>query len=101
MTSSLDSEAVRHVAHLSRLKVSDEEVARYAVQLSTVLAYFEQLNELDTTQIEPTAHPGSVHNVFREDTVGPSLDPDHALSNAPDRQDTFFRVPKVFDQENA
>lgn len=101
MTSPLDEAAVRHVAQLARLKITDEEVARYAEQLSKVLDYFKQLNELNTTGIEPTAHPLPISNVFREDIVDPSLHPDQALGNAPDRQDDFFRVPRVLDQDSA
>ena len=101
MASTLDEAAVRHVAHLARLRITDEEVARYAAQLSTILRYVEQLNELDTTGVEPTAHALGVSNVFRDDTVRPSLDAARALSNAPDRQDDFFRVPKVLDQDDA
>jgi aspartyl-tRNA(Asn)/glutamyl-tRNA(Gln) amidotransferase subunit C len=101
MADLLDEAAVRHVAHLARLEVSDEEVARFAEQLSTILAYVEQLNELDTTGVPPTAHALPVTNVFRDDTAHPSWGPDRALHNAPRRQDGFFQVPKVLDQESA
>ena len=101
MASTLDEATVRHVAYLARLRITDEEVARYAAQLSTILRYMQQLNQLDTTGVEPTAHALPVANVFREDQVRPSLDPARALSNAPDRQDDFFRVPKVLDQDSA
>ena len=101
MAPSIDEAAVRHVAHLSRLKVTDEEVARYALQLSKILDYMAQLNELDTTDVKPTAHPLPVSNVFREDTEKPPLTPDRATVGAPQCQDGFFRVPKVLDQESA
>jgi aspartyl-tRNA(Asn)/glutamyl-tRNA(Gln) amidotransferase subunit C len=60
-----------------------------------------QLNELDTSEVEPTAHALPVINVFREDSPGPSIDPGLALDNAPQREQTFFRVPKVLDQDGA
>ena len=103
MSSSLNEAAVRHVAHLARLEITDKEVARYSEQLSEILRYIEQLNELDTTDVPPTAHALAVSNIFREDAVRTSspLDPESALKNAPDRQEDFFRVPKVFDQERA
>lgn len=101
MPTSLDEAAIRHVAHLARLNVTDEEVARFAEQLSSILEYVAQLNELDTTDVLPTAHALPVKDVFRDDTVGPCWEPDRALHNAPQRQDDFFRVPKVLDQENA
>ncbi len=100
MATPLDEAAVRHVAHLARLTVTDEEIARLAGQLSSILEYMGQLNEVDTTDVPPTAHPLSVKNVLRDDTVQFSWDPDRALHNAPDRQDDFFRVPKVLDQQN-
>jgi aspartyl-tRNA(Asn)/glutamyl-tRNA(Gln) amidotransferase subunit C len=99
--STLDESAVRHVAHLARLAVSDEEVAHFTGQLSSILRYMEQLNELDTADVAPTAHPLPVANVFREDRVREPWTPQRALHNAPDRQGGFFRVPKVLDQETA
>jgi len=101
MASSLDESAVRHVAHLARLDLTDEEVIRFAKQLSSILSYMEQLNEPDTTGIGPTAHALQVTNVFRDDTVRPCWEPDRALHNAPQRQENFFRVPKVLGQDSA
>lgn len=100
MRSVLDEAAVRHVALLARLEVSDEEVKRYAEQLSAVLGYVDQLNEVDTTNVPPTAHAHRISNVLREDAVRPSLDPDQALANAPQQQNGFFKVPKVLEQES-
>ncbi len=93
--------AVRHVAHLARLAITDVEAKRFTKQLATVLKYMEQLSELDTTDVPPTAHPLPVHSVFRDDVAGPTWDSDRALQNAPQRQGNYFRVPKVLDQEDA
>ena len=101
MAEGLDEAALRHVAHLARLELPDHEVARLAEQLSHILQYVDQLNELDTTHVPPTAHAMPLSNVFREDTVRPPWDPGRALHNAPQCQDDFFRVPKVLDQESA
>ncbi len=101
MVSKLDEQAVRHVAHLARLSVTDDEVARYAQQLSRVLTYVEQLNELDTEGVPPTAHALPVSNVLRADELGHPIQQEQALHNAPRQQDGFFRVPKVLDQETA
>ncbi len=101
MASSLDEAEVRHVAHLARLVVSDEEVARFAKQLASILHYFEQLNQVDTSNVEPTAHALPVTNVFRDDVVKPSWPPGRALHNAPEHRDGFFTVPKVLHQEGA
>jgi aspartyl-tRNA(Asn)/glutamyl-tRNA(Gln) amidotransferase subunit C len=86
---------VEHIAELARLKFKDEELQNFTEQLNEILAYMEQLNELDTENIEPLSHPIEGGNVFREDVVKPSLDREHALKNAPDQDDVFFKVPKV------
>jgi len=97
----IDEGTVRHVAGLARLRLTDEEVARFSRDLSNILRYVAQLNELDTADVPPTAHPLDVHNVLREDEIGPSVSSEQATANAPDRQDGFFKVPKVLDQEGA
>ena len=100
MTAKIDQEQVRRVALLSRLELTDGEVARFSSQLSDIVAYIEKLNELDTDGVEPLAHCLPVHTVLREDTPKPSLTNDQALANAPQRHETYFKVPKVLD-ENA
>lgn len=101
MPTSLDENAVRHVAHLARLDVSDEEVITFAGQLSGILRYFEKLNELDTSSVEPTAHPSSVANVLRDDVVLAPWPADTAMHNAPQHRDQFFEVPKILGQSSA
>jgi aspartyl-tRNA(Asn)/glutamyl-tRNA(Gln) amidotransferase subunit C len=96
----LDKESVRHVAILARLRLNDEEVARFSGELSSILGYVAQLDELDTADVPPTAHPLPVSNVFREDTVRLSWSTEQALKNAPTQQDGFFKVPKVLEQES-
>ena len=80
----LNEDAVRHVAHLARLAVSDEEVAMFSRQLSAVLEYVAQLDELDTADVPPTAHPLPLSNVLRNDVVGQCVTNEAALENAPD-----------------
>ena len=65
----LSEEQVRHIAHLARLSLSDEEVKKFSTELSSILDYIEILNELDTESVEPTAQVTGLTNVFREDTV--------------------------------
>ena len=98
MAQHIDEKQVRHIGHLSRLDLTDEEVARFGQQLSAILDYVDQLSEVNTEGVEPSAHALPVHNVYRVDEVGESLTTEAALSNAPDRDETFFRVPKVLDQ---
>jgi aspartyl-tRNA(Asn)/glutamyl-tRNA(Gln) amidotransferase subunit C len=98
MGKKVDEAQVRHIALLSRLKPSDDEVRLFSEQLSDIVAYVEKLNELDTSDVEPTAHAVAVHNVFRDDMPRASLAPDQTLANAPERDGSFFAVPKVLDQ---
>ena len=97
MGKKIDESQVRHVAKLARLDLSDEEVAEFSGQLSSIFEYIEKLNELDTESVEPLAHCLAVHNVFREDVVKGSLDSKEALANAPQRYDEYFKVPKILD----
>lgn len=99
--SQLDDATVRHVAHLARIAITDEEVRLYGKQLSKILDYVNQLNELDTSDVPPSEHPLYASNVFRADDPHQSWSHDAALKNAPDRHGDFFRVPKVLDQEDA
>jgi aspartyl-tRNA(Asn)/glutamyl-tRNA(Gln) amidotransferase subunit C len=91
----LSREEIEHVALLGRLKLTEDEVAKYTEQLNDILSNFEQLNEVDTSQVGGTTHVVSLTNVFRPDYVRPSIPPDEALSNAPERIDDLFKVPRV------
>lgn len=91
----LNQDDVRHVAKLARLALGDEEMSRFGRQLSQILDYIQTLNELDTSQVEPTAHVVPMANVWREDEVEPSAGREAVLGNAPDRTEEFFRVPKI------
>ena len=88
---------VEHVARLARLELTKEEKEQMRAQLDSILSYIEKLNELDTSAVEPTSHVLPMKNVFREDEVRPSLSQEEALANAPDRQDLFFRVPRILE----
>ena len=101
VSANLDEEAVRHVAHLARLTVSDDQVALFIKQLSSILDYVGQFSELDTSETPPTAHPLPVFNVFRDDRTAEPLKPAEALGNAPRQQNGFFCVPRVLDQDSA
>lgn len=96
---SLSLDQVRKVAKLARLEMSETDLSRMQQQLSAILDYIDKLNELDTTNVEPLAHPLPVHNVFRADEPTPSLPVDAALQNAPSRFDAYFGVPAVFDTD--
>lgn len=86
---------VEHVAALAKLSFTDKEKATLVSQLNEILRYMEQLNALDTENVEPLSHVIPTGNVLREDDPRPSLDRNEALANAPAKTEKFFRVPKV------
>jgi aspartyl-tRNA(Asn)/glutamyl-tRNA(Gln) amidotransferase subunit C len=86
---------VEHVARLARMALSAEEKQRFTEQLNTILSYMEQLNEVPTKGVEPTAHVLDLVNVLRDDTVHQALDADTALANAPETAHHFFVVPRI------
>ena len=93
----ISKQQVEHVAKLARLEVSEDEKAMFARQLSAILTYMDQLKEVDTEGVEPTATVLPTENVWREDAVRLSLAQEQALANAPDQADGFFRVPKIIE----
>jgi aspartyl-tRNA(Asn)/glutamyl-tRNA(Gln) amidotransferase subunit C len=93
----LSREQVLHIAELARLKLSDEETDLFVDQLSAILAYAEQLNDLDTDAISPTAQVLALRNVLRDDEIGPCLTPDEALANAPRRRNDYFQVRAILE----
>lgn len=101
MSDKLTENQVRDVARLARLNCTDEEVATFTRQLSAILDYVAQLEQLDTSNVEPLAHCLPVHNVFREDVIKASLTNDQALDNAPQRDGEFFSIPKVLGDAGA
>lgn len=90
-------EQVVKVASLARLTLSEVELDALAGQLASISEYIEQLNEVDTTGVEPLAHCTPVTNVFREDVRRPSLSIDDALANAPKRAGEFYSVPSILE----
>jgi aspartyl-tRNA(Asn)/glutamyl-tRNA(Gln) amidotransferase subunit C len=94
----LSKEQVLKVGTLSRIRLTDEEVDRFASQLSSILDYVGKLTELDTDDTEPLAHALPIHNILRRDEPREkSLAPEQALGGAPEATDGFFRVPRVID----
>ena len=94
----IDIQQVRQVAKLSRLALSEAEIAQFAVQLSAILEYVEKLNQLDTTNVEPLAHCLPINNCLREDKIKPSLGTEKTLTNAPQKDEQFFLVPKILEE---
>ena len=92
---SLTRQDVEKVALLARLRLSDEELETLTPQLASIVAYVEQLSELDTSGVEPMAHAVERTNVFRNDVVQPSLPVEQALANAPKQDGECYQVPAV------
>ncbi len=88
---------VEHVGRLARLALSEDELNALTGEMDAILNYVEQLNELNTDGIVPTAHAVPVENAFRPDEVKPGFTPEQALSNAPDAAQSAFRVPRVIE----
>lgn len=91
----ISTDDVKHVAKLARLELTEEEINKYSKQLGSILQYVEQMNEVDTTGIEPMPHAIPVYNVMREDVVKYEQTKEEMLANAPFEEDGFFRVPKI------
>jgi aspartyl-tRNA(Asn)/glutamyl-tRNA(Gln) amidotransferase subunit C len=86
---------VEHIAKLAKLEFSEDEKEKFTHQFNDILNYMEQLNSLDTTNVEPLSQVIELSNVFRDDVVRPSTSTEEALKNAPDKTEEYFKVPKV------
>ena len=93
----LSAEDVRAIADLARLELSDADVVVYQRQLSDILQYFQKLQELETSHIDPTSSVLPLTNVMRADEAVPALSVDEVVANAPDSDGEQFRVRAVLD----
>ncbi len=90
---------VERIAALARISLSDDEAARLAGELDTILGYVHTLSELDTSQVQPTSHVIALATPVREDRAVPPMDPAVVVENAPEHEGSAFRVPKVIEGE--
>jgi aspartyl-tRNA(Asn)/glutamyl-tRNA(Gln) amidotransferase subunit C len=88
---------IDHIARLARLQLTEEEKRVFSQQMKKIIEYINKLNELDTSNVEPTSHVLPIKNVFRDDKVRPSMPKDKALQNAPSHTDDFYKVPKIIE----
>ena len=95
--SRISIDQVKHVAHLARLAITEEEAEKFTKQLDAIIAFAEQLNELDTENVEPTSHVLDLKNVLREDIPEPGLPREEVLKNAPEHQDGQIKVPAIIE----
>lgn len=91
----LTKQDIASVAYLSRLELSEEEKDRLTGQINRLLDSFATLQELDTSDVEPTSHVIPVSNVFREDVSRPSLPVEDVIANGPQVAENCFVVPRV------
>ena len=94
----ITKEDLDKVAVLSRLSIPENQTDKYIGQLDEFLNYVENLKAVDTESVKPTTYALPIQNVFREDVVKPSLNREAALSNAPHKEDGYFKVPRVLEE---
>jgi len=95
----LDHDTVAHLARLSRLDLTDDELTHYGEQLEVILGAVARVSEVAADDVPPTTHAVPVVNVTRPDVVTPGLTREDALAGAPASEDERFRVPRILDEE--
>lgn len=95
----ISREQVRKVAHLARLELTEQEEVEFTTQLGSILDYFQQLSELDTSKVKPTTRAIEVTNVTRADELQPFADRESILAIAPEVKGDFFKVPKILNED--
>ena len=96
----ISREEVAHLARLSRLAVTEQELDRFAGQLDVILQSVARIGDVAAEDIPPTSHSVPLTNIYRDDVVQPSLTQEQALSGAPDSAEGRFRVPRILDEED-
>ena len=95
----IDREQVNKVAHLARLDITADEAQQFTSQLNSILDYFEQLQELNTDDVEPTTRAIETSNITRADKLEPFPHKQELLQSAPEQEGDYFRVPKIMASE--
>ncbi len=95
MANFISDETIERVSTLAKLELSDKEKEQAKCEMARMLDYFDMLNDLDTGGVESLSHIFPLNNVFREDVVVNGDDSENMLTNAPDRKDNYYKVPKV------
>ena len=88
---------VKYVANLARLAITEEEAEELTNDLDAIISFAEELNELDTENVEPTSHVLDMKNIFREDVSKPGLPVEEVLKNAPDHENGQIKVPAIIE----
>ena len=99
MTQTIDTKKVEQIATLVRLGISEEEAEKFSGQFSSIIDYFNMLNEVDTTDVPPASDIANAENVLREDVVKPSMSHEEFIKNAPRSERGYVKVPTVLGDE--
>jgi len=99
MTQTIDTKTVKHIAFLVRLGISEAEAQKFSGQFSSIIDYFNMLNEVDTTDVPSASDIANAENVLREDVVQPSMSRDEFLKNAAQSERGYIKVPSVLGDE--
>ena len=91
----VDKQLISRLEHLARLELSEEERAGILKDLNNILQMVEKMNEVNTDDVEPLVYINEISNVWREDVVEGQVSREEALKNAPEKNDEFFKVPKM------
>jgi len=94
---SIDKEIVKHIAHLSRIELQDNELDKISGQLRDILGFIDKISVLDIKDVSPASHILPISNVLREDIAHLSLSLEKVLENAPSKKGNFFTVPKIIE----
>ena len=96
----ITTQEVEHIANLAKIRLREGDRETFTGQLNGILGYVNMLQQIDTNDVEPTFHVAALSNVFREDEVKPSLTREEILSNAPDRDGNYFKMPPILGNDN-
>lgn len=88
---------IAYVARLARLPLTKEESTRFSAQFERLFEFIRELQALDVEHVHPTAQVIPLSNVLREDVVKPCLSQEEALANAPDRENAYFKAPRILE----
>ena len=91
----LRAEDVIHISELCRIKLSEDEIDLFTTQFNDILAFFSELDDIDTSDIPPMFHVIDLMNIFREDKVEPSLSREDIFKNIPKKEGKFIRAPRM------
>jgi len=99
MAQIIDTNTVKYIAHLVRLGISEEEAQKFSGQFSSIIDYFDMLNEVDTENVPPASDITNNKNVLREDVAKPSMSREEFLKNVPQSERGYVKVPTVLGEE--